>query len=197
MAEADADAPLTSAVGGVALVVPDELTGAGEPLDLEPTGAGVEPVAPNPVTAAPFAVPEPQIIRIIERVEVPVPYPVPAADVMKVLHSTAVFFAPGQMTVTPEGRIAIRLLAHKAKNALRAEIGIAEGHADSSGNPVQNQELSRRRAEAVLTELVQQGISHDIIKVVAMGDTSPLVPNDSAANRALNRRVDIELRGME
>ncbi len=56
-----------------------------------------------------------------------------------------------------------------------------------------NWELSRARAKAVMTLLAQ--ILGSTVRLVAEGraDTEPLVPNDSPANRARNRRVEIVL----
>ena len=65
------------------------------------------------------------------------------------------------------------------------------GHTDSTGAPEVNLPLSRSRAEQVKQHLVDRyGIAPERLTVVYYGDTRPAVPNDSAQNRAINRRVE-------
>jgi len=72
------------------------------------------------------------------------------------------------------------------------------GHTDDAGlSSLQfpsNWHLSRARAQEVLSALEQQGLPGDHLRAEGRADTEPLVNNDSAPNRARNRRVDIELR---
>ena len=63
------------------------------------------------------------------------------------------------------------------------------GHSDNSGNRLTNRDTSRRRALAVADYLVAHGIAEDQITVRFHGERYPLVKNNSAANRARNRRV--------
>ncbi|MDZ3995778.1 flagellar protein MotY [Pseudomonas sp. Teo4] len=67
------------------------------------------------------------------------------------------------------------------------------GHSDNSGNRLTNRDSSRRRALAVADYLKANGIAEDQIVVRFHGERYPLVKNNSAANRARNRRVNIEL----
>jgi OOP family OmpA-OmpF porin len=68
------------------------------------------------------------------------------------------------------------------------------GHTDSVGSDEANLRLSLRRAEAVRNYLVTQGINPARITVDGKGESQPVVPNDTEANRAKNRRVEITLR---
>lgn len=57
-----------------------------------------------------------------------------------------------------------------------------------------NWDLSSKRAVAVAHELIKvKGFDDKRMKVVGMASSSPLVPNDSADNRARNRRVEIAI----
>ena len=67
------------------------------------------------------------------------------------------------------------------------EIG---GHSDNSGNPESNLLLSQQRANSVKNYLVNKGVSENRITAKGFGDTRPLVPNTTAANKAKNRRVE-------
>lgn len=68
-----------------------------------------------------------------------------------------------------------------------------QGHTDSSGSDSINQPLSERRANRVREFLISQGVSASRLTAVGYGSSRPAVPNDSEANRALNRRVQLEI----
>lgn len=68
-----------------------------------------------------------------------------------------------------------------------------DGHSDNSGNRLTNRDLSRRRALAVLEYLKANGVPEEHIVMRFHGEQFPLVPNNSPANRARNRRVNVEL----
>jgi outer membrane protein OmpA-like peptidoglycan-associated protein len=67
------------------------------------------------------------------------------------------------------------------------------GHTDSTGDAEYNQTLSERRANSVSQYLMSQGVLAGRLMVVGYGQRYPLVSNDSAQGRELNRRVEIEL----
>ena len=67
---------------------------------------------------------------------------------------------------------------------------IISGHTDTSGKPETNWVLSKDRANAVKFYLIGKGISESRLTAEGFGDTKPLVPNDTAENRAKNRRVE-------
>jgi phosphate transport system substrate-binding protein len=66
------------------------------------------------------------------------------------------------------------------------------GFADAQGPEPTNQTLSRQRAEVIATMLKQRGV--DVTEVASFGSALPIAPNDSAAGRARNRRVEVWLR---
>ena len=70
-----------------------------------------------------------------------------------------------------------------------------EGHTDNvpirSAAFPSNWELSAARASAVIRYLTSEGIPADKFRAIGFGDTAPKVANDTALNRAKNRRVDI------
>ncbi|GHF86938.1 OmpA family protein [Thalassotalea marina] len=68
-----------------------------------------------------------------------------------------------------------------------------EGHTDNTGSDNYNQELSLKRANSVKSYLVQQSIIESRLKVTGYGESMPIVANDTAQNRALNRRVEIQI----
>ncbi|MDO6587960.1 OmpA family protein [Salipiger sp. 1_MG-2023] len=70
---------------------------------------------------------------------------------------------------------------------LMLEIG---GHTDADGSDATNMALSERRAGAVAAWLRNKGIPAARMTVVGYGESRPLRPNDSAENKARNRRIE-------
>ncbi|WP_101760189.1 OmpA family protein [Oceanicoccus sp. KOV_DT_Chl] len=68
-----------------------------------------------------------------------------------------------------------------------------DGHTDDVGRRLYNLDLSKRRAEAVTGYLVASGVDEAMITTRYHGEQYPAVKNNSAANRAENRRVTIRL----
>lgn len=63
------------------------------------------------------------------------------------------------------------------------------GHTDDVGSDAFNLDLSKRRANSVKNYLVSKGVVDSMVTTDGKGESMPLVPNDSAENRAINRRV--------
>jgi OOP family OmpA-OmpF porin len=69
------------------------------------------------------------------------------------------------------------------------------GHTDSTGAAEYNQKLSVRRAETVRDYLISLGGDASKMEVAGMGATKPVADNKTAAGRAHNRRVEVEVVG--
>jgi OOP family OmpA-OmpF porin len=66
-----------------------------------------------------------------------------------------------------------------------------EGHADSTGPDAYNQNLSERRAKAVMMYLINSvGIDASRLTAVGYGESRPAYPNETDELRSLNRRVE-------
>lgn len=72
---------------------------------------------------------------------------------------------------------------------------IVEGHTDSDGDEVENLALSQRRADAVQSYLVDQGINAFRLEARGRGDTDPVADNSTEEGRAQNRRIEFLLVG--
>lgn len=69
-----------------------------------------------------------------------------------------------------------------------------EGHTDDRGSEAYNQQLSEKRAAAVAQLLVERfGVDQARVHSTGFGESQPLVGNDTAENRALNRRVTAKI----
>ena len=89
-----------------------------------------------------------------------------------------------------QGRLA-PLAAFLAKQP-DAKIQIA-GHTDSQGGDAANMDLSARRAQSVAAYLGSTGVDMSRINAIGMGETAPTSTNDTAAGRAINRRVEVTI----
>jgi OmpA-OmpF porin, OOP family len=77
----------------------------------------------------------------------------------------------------------------KIDRSLKLEIS---GHTDNVGDKAHNMVLSEGRASAVVDALVKQyGIDSSRLQAKGYGDTKPVAPNDTDANKAKNRRVEL------
>lgn len=67
------------------------------------------------------------------------------------------------------------------------------GHTDSDGSLEYNDLLSQRRAQSVVDYLLEHGISTDRMQAKGFGERQPIAPNDSDANKQLNRRTEFRV----
>jgi outer membrane protein OmpA-like peptidoglycan-associated protein len=69
-----------------------------------------------------------------------------------------------------------------------------QGHTDNQGSAPYNLKLSESRAQAVVDTLVRLGVDPLRLQAKGYGDTKPLMPNSTEANRAKNRRVQLMIK---
>jgi len=70
---------------------------------------------------------------------------------------------------------------------------LVAGHTDATGSESYNMWLSDQRAASVLKYLVGKGVASSRLSSQGFGESQPLVPNDTKAGRAANRRVDLNV----
>jgi len=103
-------------------------------------------------------------------------------------------FEVGSSKIAAKDQIELKLLANTAIG-LKGYIIEVTGYADSTGNAEMNTKLSEDRARAVVTYLMQKGevpVRH-IVAPGAMGEFGSAAPNETAAGRAANRRVEVKV----
>jgi len=163
----------------------DAVPGCDAPLCVEPerleNGKCVAP-PPPPVAAPAPAAPAPA----------PAPAPVPTSE--KVSYSADAFFDFDKAVLKPAGKASLDDLVSKLKD-INLEVIIAVGHTDSVGTDEYNQKLSVRRAEAVKAYLQSKGVEANRVYTEGKGEKQPVADNKTAAGRAKNRRVEIEVVG--
>jgi outer membrane protein OmpA-like peptidoglycan-associated protein len=118
---------------------------------------------------------------------------VASLDDYQVQTSSTVTFGINRDHLTPEAQAALDKLAQDIQGYKRFFVAV-EGFTDSTGAREYNEALSRRRAEAVVEYLVAK---HDIpvyrIHVVGLGPDKPVDEAHTAAARAKNRRVEVNV----
>lgn len=99
-------------------------------------------------------------------------------------------FAPGKSVLDADAIVSVT----KIYDFLTADKGIKieiDGHTDNSGDAKINKELSKSRAEAILSALVAKGINKKRLIAKGYGQEKPIADNTSEAGKAMNRRVEI------
>jgi putative exosortase-associated protein (TIGR04073 family) len=102
-------------------------------------------------------------------------------------------FRVGSAELSREARARFQEVGRVLRENPEAQIVVA-GYADSTGDARYNQALSLKRAAAVRAALVAEGVEPGRIAFAGYGDASPIASNTTREGRALNRRVEIELR---
>ncbi|MES2731634.1 MAG: OmpA family protein [Bacteroidota bacterium] len=77
--------------------------------------------------------------------------------------------------------------------AQQGKIVLIEGHTDDVGSDDSNLKLSMKRAEKIRQLMISGGVNDDLLSEIGFGETQPLVPNTSAENRAVNRRIEFKI----
>lgn len=127
--------------------------------------ACVQPAPPPPVATAPPPPPPPPPVYLV-------------------------FFDWNSAVVGPSGLDIIG----QAANAYRAGSPVTlqvTGYTDTSGSPGYNQGLSERRANAVATVLVRDGVPQTSLVVTGRGENDLRVPTPDGVREPQNRRVEI------
>lgn len=109
------------------------------------------------------------------------------------IRQTRVGFPGGGIDLDADGRARLDVLLGFLKADPTVNHIELDGHSDNSGNRLTNRDLSRRRALAVEEYLKAHGVPAEQIVVRFHGERYPVAPNNNAANRAKNRRVNITL----
>jgi outer membrane protein OmpA-like peptidoglycan-associated protein len=116
-----------------------------------------------------------------------------AAAPAPVTRSFIVYFDINSASLTARARELVGEAAAAARSGGSARLEV-NGHTDRTGTPPANLALSRRRAEAVASELRRQGIRREDISIIAHGESQPAVPTRDGVREPQNRRVEIIIR---
>ena len=127
--------------------------------------------------AAPKAEPAPLVTVTDDRLEI----------------KETIFFAINSAVIEQRSDALIAASADTLTKHPEIELLRVAAHTDDTGKRFRNQQLSEQRAQAVVDALVARGIAHERLAAQGFGPSKPLVPNDSAENRAKHRRAELHI----
>jgi OOP family OmpA-OmpF porin len=94
--------------------------------------------------------------------------------------------------LTPEGRETVEEVGALLRSLPGVDVEIS-GHTDSTGDDEFNLDLSKRRADAVRTYLVEQGLAGARFETAGFGETRPIADNETPEGRQRNRRTEFRV----
>lgn len=131
-----------------------------------------------------------------ERAEA-VPAPAPTEPMRRISLDTDTTFGFDSDQLSDQGRERLNEIVEASKQTENMRVTIT-GHTDRIGPEDYNEDLSRRRAEAVKEYLVSEGLPDESITLAAVGESNPVVQCEGMAGNALieclepNRRSEVE-----
>jgi len=108
--------------------------------------------------------------------------------------ATDILFPSGSAKLSKPGKTAVANVGRLLASIEGREFQI-EGHTDNvpigSAGFSSNWDLASQRAINVLTVMKEAGVPANRLSAASFGETRPVAPNDNAAGRAANRRIEI------
>jgi outer membrane protein OmpA-like peptidoglycan-associated protein len=111
---------------------------------------------------------------------------------IKITFDSGILFATNSSLLQPEAKANINKLSVILKKYPDTNILVA-GHTDSDGTEQYNQTLSEKRAKSVSDYAILQGISSSRLSVMGLGESEPVISNDTDYGKSQNRRVEIAI----
>ncbi len=102
----------------------------------------------------------------------------------------SVYFETGKAVIKPESFALLDDVARVLVENPQVKRVRVEGHTDSRGSDSMNMALSKRRAKAVRTYLVEAGVGSGRLESQGYGETKPVAAGNDESAWAQNRRVD-------
>lgn len=103
-----------------------------------------------------------------------------------------IFFEFNEAKLKPESIPELERLIKLLNEVPTLKIEIS-GHTDNVGSELYNQELSERRAKAVVDYLMAKGVDEGRLTFKGYGLTQPIAGNDTEEGRAMNRRTEFKV----
>lgn len=103
-----------------------------------------------------------------------------------------IFFDVNKATLRSESNSELDRLVKLLNDVPNLKIEIS-GHTDNTGSAALNETLSQQRAEAVVTYLINHGISASRLTSKGYGSSKPVASNSTEDGRQQNRRTEFEI----
>jgi len=125
----------------------------------------------------------------------PEPEPPPRVEVeeTRIRVDEKIHFAFDEATIESDSDSLLEEIAQVMTDNPQLTMIKVEGHTDSQGGTDYNQELSERRANAVVERLVENGVAAERLEAVGHGESRPVDSSESEEAHARNRRVEFNI----
>ena len=110
----------------------------------------------------------------------------------EVASAEVILFARASADIAPTSAKTIARLSEIVKACPGTRVQVS-GFTDAEGEPDRNQNLSERRARAVVKSLVRAGVDPSRLTAVGYGADDFVAPNDTPENMARNRRIEFKV----
>ncbi|MFD1340906.1 OmpA family protein [Litorisediminicola beolgyonensis] len=113
-------------------------------------------------------------------------------QIREIVGARKITFEPGSATLDPSADEILDGIAELLKLCGEFPLEI-QGHTDSQGREIMNQQLSQQRAESVLTALRDRRVLTAAYRARGYGEERPIASNESEDGREQNRRIEFRL----
>jgi outer membrane protein OmpA-like peptidoglycan-associated protein len=103
-----------------------------------------------------------------------------------------ILFDTGKSNLKPAAQNSLKQMADIMKKYPENVLTV-QGYTDNTGSAKVNEELSMKRADAVRSALINNGMPSTTITAQGMGPSNPVADNSTAEGRQKNRRVEIQV----
>jgi len=110
--------------------------------------------------------------------------------------SGGILFAFDSAKINPGAEAIVAKIAGMMEQNPTLELAVV-GYTDNTGDFNYNIKLSERRANAIVNQLVKNGVSKDRLAGVGVGPLNPIASNATPQGQAENRRVELVLIELE
>ncbi|MGP9803791.1 OmpA family protein [Paracoccus sp. NSM] len=114
------------------------------------------------------------------------------ARLNRVMQESAIGFEPARAAIAGDPAPTLAKLAAIMADCADFQIE-AGGHTDSQGSEGFNADLSRARAQAILTAMAETGIDVTHMTARGYGESQPIATNETEEGREANRRIEFRL----
>ncbi len=116
-----------------------------------------------------------------------------AQDLTSALNLSVINFASNSADIPQDNYDLLNKAAAAIKAAPAQTVIEIAGHTDNSGDQASNLQLSQRRADAVRSYLVSQGVDPTMLTAKGYGDSRPVASNDTEEGKFRNRRIEFNV----
>lgn len=114
-------------------------------------------------------------------------------DLSATLAAHKIQFETGSTTLTSASARTVRAIASRVASCHGTRLAVA-GYTDDVGSAAANLRISEGRAASVRSALIKGGVPSGDVTAKGYGSADPIAKNNTADNRALNRRVEITVK---